>query len=150
MQRGAKRRSAQVKDPTPDYQNFDPIFRQEDNIHLGTSDESRGALIERFHPIVHAYKRAGYPGPSDVCKLINNARMRTAVGGSWPPRLVWFLLKQISARPRGAKSKTSPYTARPPLKPLPIQRLIVGNVGGLTDDQMKRRFDALRKFQMTE
>jgi hypothetical protein len=150
MQRGSQRRSPKVKDPTPDYQNFDPIFRQEDKIHLGVSDESQTALFERFRPIVQNYKRAGYRKPSEICKLLNKAGMKTAVGSSWTPRLVWFLFKQIAVRLREARSKTSPGNPKVPLKAVPHQRVLIGNVGGLTDDEMKRRFDALRKSQMKD
>jgi len=122
MQRGTHRRERDTPDRTPDYENFNPIMRPEDEMCLGISNGKLDDLLNRTADKVNGFKKAGFKKASDVSRLLNKAGVKTAMATDWSPRLVWFLMRQLHqkklltplSKPERARSRLSASPIKPP------------------------------------
>jgi hypothetical protein len=169
MQRGARKYDRKPKDNTPDYANFSPIMSKGESLHFGVEGAQRDRFLNGLKEEVLGLFASGYNKPVEICRDLNRKRKRTFLGEMWSPRLCHFLKKELRSldeREKTERSKNSNRVrileptirpvhskglpGRPPRKPPPSATAGVPveqtNSKQLTNEEMKRRIEALKAF----
>ncbi|MFZ1725471.1 MAG: hypothetical protein WAU13_02295, partial [Albidovulum sp.] len=91
MQRGAQKRSSEPVVRMQDiYKKSPPIIASEDRPHLDFLKYGKLEQVTKIKTVVEAAKKNEIGTASEICKILNKLSIKTAIGGKWTPRLVWF------------------------------------------------------------
>lgn len=111
-----------------------------ETIHFHGPKINVAQLCDRLGPVMKSYARSGTRKPRDVAVRLNKEGHRTAVGATWTPRLVHFLLALVFSDKSARTGKERPPQAPPSRRSQPPPDR---NREPLTQDDIASRLSAL-------
>jgi hypothetical protein len=141
MQRGAPKRDCDAFSKEEFYAGIKIVLTREEQAHfeLGTLDKA--SFLDRIEPHVRSFAKNGFRKPKEVAYLLNKGGIKTACGGTWNPRLAWFLLGFLfSAERRNSRVRASSAVGR-----LPHRTVALSSSGRqpLTEVEIEKRRAAI-------
>lgn len=97
MQRGTYHHDREVIDLKDLYGKRPPALTKAEKVHFDFGSNDLSTFIERVSLTVRTLSRGKVRKPAEVSHALNKMRIRTAAGGTWNPRLAWFLLSFVFA-----------------------------------------------------
>ena len=141
MQRGGKKRNRTFVPVQELYKKSPPRLARHEKANFEFGEKRQEQFVESFRDFIRICNKNGFKKPKDISEQLNKNGFKTACGNTWTRRLAWLLLSFLYSQESVNRPKKIRYTANPDLV---LIKKVQKNTG-LTDTEVKKRIEAVRK-----